>query len=70
MIVLDETNSENIKDNNDLLIMNIDDLINKVRHRWEQEWIYYWNINNKNEFITTRFDQNTIDDISLAVWSN
>ena len=70
MIVLDETNSENIKDNNDLLIMNIDDLITKVRHRWEQEWIYYWNIHNKNDFITTRFGQNTIDDISLAVWSN
>jgi serine/threonine protein phosphatase PrpC len=70
MILLDETNFENIKDNNDLLIMNIDDLLNKVKQRWQQEWIYYWNINNKHDFITTKFEENKIDDISLAIWSN
>lgn len=70
MLVLDENNPEHIKDINDLLIMNIDDLIHKVKQRWEQEWIYYWNIHNKNDFITTTFNQNTIDDIALSVWSN
>lgn len=70
MLVLDENNPEHIKDTNDLLIMNIDDLIHKVKQRWEQEWIYYWNIHNKNDFITTAFDKNAIDDIALSVWSN
>ena len=70
MIVLDENLPESIKDNDDLLRMNIDELIHKVQQRWEQEWIYYWNINNKHDFITTIFEKNTIDDISLAIWSN
>ena len=70
MIILDENNCHHIKDNNDLLIMDIDELINKVEQRWRQEWIYYWNMNNKDDFIRTTFEKNTIDDISLAIWSN
>jgi serine/threonine protein phosphatase PrpC len=70
MIVLDENTTEYIKDTNDLLNMNIDDLIHKVQQRWEQEWIYYWNIYNKHDFITTTFEKHTIDDISLAIWEN
>ena len=70
MVILDESNSENIQDNHDLLVMSVDELIHKVQQRWQQEWIYYWNIHNKNDFITTTFEKNTIDDMSLAVWSN
>lgn len=70
MTVLDENIPEHIKDNNDLLLMTIDELINKIQKRWDQEWIYYWNMHNKNDFIITTFEKNAIDDISLAVWSN
>lgn len=70
MVVLNENSPQHIKDTNDLMVMNIDELIHKIQSRWEQEWIYYWNIYNKNDFITTTFEKNTVDDISLAIWSN
>ena len=47
-------------------IKNSTELINIIKNRWNQTWLYLY----KNFITTTSFEKNNIDDICIGLWYN
>jgi serine/threonine protein phosphatase PrpC len=57
------------KDNDDILIMNATEIVEKIEKRWKKEdWVYHWHIKDYSKVMSPISFNGAYDDISAVTW--
>jgi serine/threonine protein phosphatase PrpC len=57
------------KDNDDILMMNATEIVEKIEKRWKKEdWVYHWHINDYSKVMSPISFNGAYDDISAVTW--